>query len=308
MYYHVFVRRLLFSVLVVIGISAITFMLLHLAGDPAVLLSSPDASLQEIEAFRVAHGFDRPLPVQYFEWLWHVFQGDFGVSLRSGQPALSIILQALPNTLILILSGLSLSVVTGIVGGVLAAVFRGSIFDRIVIAGSVFIQSLPGFWLAIVLILIFSAKLRWLPTSGFQGPKYIILPAISIASFMVGTFARVARSSMLEVLDSDFVRTARAKGASPYSVVFGHAFPNAALPIVTVIGLQLGTMYGGAIVVEAVFNWPGVNTVALSAISSRDMPVVEAYVMVVGILVVVTNLVIDVIYGWLDPRTKIGAH
>ncbi|RUV87137.1 ABC transporter permease, partial [Mesorhizobium sp. M5C.F.Ca.IN.020.14.1.1] len=192
--------------------------------------------------------------------------------------------------------------------GTLAAVLRGGLFDRLVIMGSVLFQSLPSFFVGILLILIFSATLRWLPTSGFRGPEYLILPALTLALYKVGIFSRISRSSMLEVLDSDFVRTARAKGASPYTIVFGHALPNAALPIITVIGLQLGALYGGAIVVETVFGWPGVNTMALSAITYRDMPVIQAYVIVVGLFVVVTNLIIDSLYGLLDPRATLGAH
>jgi peptide/nickel transport system permease protein len=299
-----FVKRLMYSILVLLGISGITFMLMHLAGDPAVLLSSPDATPQEIEVFRVEHGFDRPIVVQYVDWLWHAAQGDLGVSFRTKRPALSVVLDALPNTLLLIACALSLAAIVGVVAGTIAAVFRGTFFDRLVIIGSVFFQSMPTFWLGIVLILIFSATLRWLPTSGFRGYQYLVLPA----SFQVGIFARIARSSMLEVLDSDFVRTARAKGASSLSIVFGHALPNAALPIVTIIGLQLGGLYGGAIVTETVFGWPGVNTVALSAITYRDMTVVQAYVVVVGIFVVVTNLLIDLLYGLLDPRAKMEAH
>jgi peptide/nickel transport system permease protein len=303
-----FAKRFLYSVLVLLGISAITFALMHLAGDPAVLLSNHDATLEEIQAFRVANGFDRPIVVQYFDWLWHAAQGDLGVSFRSKRPAIVVILEALPRSLLLIGCALALSTVFGVIAGSIAAVFRGSLFDRAVILGSVLIQALPTFWLGIVLLLIFSATLRWLPTSGFRSPIYLILPAVTLAAFMVGTLARIARSSMLEVLDSDFVRTARAKGASSYAVIFKHAFPNAALPIVTVIGLQLGGLYGGAIVTETVFGWPGVNTVALSAITSRDMTVVQAYVLVVGLLVVVTNLLIDLLYGLLDPRAKLGAQ
>jgi peptide/nickel transport system permease protein len=206
--------------------------------------------------------------------------------------------------LLLIGCAILLSATIGVLVGVFAAVYRHSLFDRCVIAGSVFIQSLPTFWLGIVMILIFSATLRILPTSGFRGPEYLILPAITLAFFQVGTFARIVRSSMLEQLDSDYVRTVRAKGASTRTIVFGHALHNAALPVVTVMGLELGSLYGGAVVTETVFGWPGVNTLALSAITSRDMPVIQAYVLTVGLLVVLTNLLIDVAYGRLDPRVR----
>lgn len=303
-----FVNRLLNSMLVILGISAITFLLMHLAGDPAALIAGEDASPAEIEAVRTAYGFDRPVPVQFLDWLWHAVQGDLGTSYRSGQPALEVILEALPNSLLLIFSALALSSAVGIVVGILAAVRRGGKFDQFVIAASVFIQSLPTFWLGIVAILIFSATLRILPTSGFRGPEYLILPALTLAAFQVGTFARIVRSAMLEILDSDFVRTARAKGARPRTVLFGHALRNAALPIITIIGLELGNLFGGAIVTETVFGWPGVARLALSAITARDMPVVQAFVLVVGVLVVLTNLTIDILYARLDPRTRVGAH
>ncbi len=303
-----FVSRLLNSILVILGISAITFLLMYLAGDPAVLLAGEDATPAEIEAIRQANGFDRPIPVQFLDWLWHAVQGDLGTSYRNGRPALEVVLQALPNSLLLIGCALAVSSVIGILVGIVAAVRRGGKFDQAVIAGSVFIQSLPTFWLGIVVILIFSATLRLLPTSGFRGPEYLILPVLTLAAFQVGTFARIVRSSMLEVLDSDFVRTARAKGAAPRTVMFGHALRNAALPIITIIGLELGGLFGGAIVTETVFGWPGVSRLALSAITSRDMPVVQSFVLVVGVLVVLTNLVIDILYTRLDPRTRVGAH
>lgn len=303
-----FVHRLAHSILVILGVSALTFLLVYLAGDPAALIAGDGASPAEIEALRQANGFDRPIFVQYFDWLWHAVQGDLGTSYRNGRPALGLVLDALPRTLLLIGAALALAAVLGVIIGVAAAVYRDSSFDRLVISGSVFVQSLPTFWLGIVLILIFSAILRVLPTSGFRGPEYLILPAITLAVFQIGTFSRIVRSSMLEVLDSDFVRTARAKGASERAVVFDHALRNAALPIITVIGLELGGLFGGAIVTETVFGWPGISALALSAIQSRDMAVVQAFVLIVGVLVILTNLVIDLLYAQLDPRTKITVH
>lgn len=303
-----FGNRFAHSVLVILGISAITFLLVYLAGDPAALIAGDNATPAEIEAVRHANGFDRPIVIQYLDWLWRAVQGDLGESYRNGRPALEQVLAALPKTLLLVGTALALAAIMGIVIGVVAAVYRGSTFDRFVIAGSVFVQSLPTFWLGIVLILIFSASLRWLPTSGFRGPEYLILPAVALAVFLVGTFSRIVRSSMLEVLDSDFVRTARAKGASERTIVFGHALRNAALPIITVIGLELGGLFGGAIVTETVFGWPGISALALSAIQSRDMAVVQAFVLVVGVLVVITNTVIDLLYAQMDPRTKVTVH
>lgn len=303
-----FMKRFVHSILVVLGISIITFVLIYLAGDPAVLLAGEDATPQQIEEIRVERGFDRPIVVQYFDWLGSAIQGDLGNSYRNGRPALEVILSALPTTLLLVVTALALAAVIGVIVGVLAAIYRGSLFDRLVIAGSVFFQSLPTFWLGIVLILIFSATLRILPTSGFRGPEYLILPALTLAAFVVGTFSRIVRSSMLEVLDSDYVRTARAKGASSGRIVFGHALRNAALPIITVIGLELGSLLGGGIVTETVFGWPGISGLALSSITSRDMPIVQAFVLVVGVLVVITNLSIDFLYARLDPRTRVGVN
>lgn len=301
-----FMKRLLHSILVVVGISAITFLLMYLAGDPAALIAGENATPAQIQAIREANGFDRPILIQFIDWLWHAVQGDLGTSYRNGLPALLVVLQALPNSLLLIGTALAISSGVGIVVGIFAAVRRGGKFDQAVIAVSVFFQSLPTFWLGIVAILIFSATLRWLPTSGFRGPEYLILPALTLAAFQVGTFARIVRSSMLEVLDSDFVRTARAKGAAPGVVLFGHALRNAALPIITIIGLELGGLFGGAIVTETVFGWPGISRLALSSITARDMPVVQAFVLVVGLLVVITNLVIDLLYTRLDPRARVG--
>ncbi len=303
-----FTRRFVHSILVILGITAITFLLVYLAGDPAVLLAGEDATPAQIQEIREANGFDRPIPVQYVDWLINAAQGDLGTSYSSGRPALEVILRALPATLLLVVTALALAAVIGVVVGVLAAVSRGSVFDRIVIGGSVFFQSLPTFWLGIVMVLVFSATLRLLPTSGFRGPEYLILPAITLAAFVVGTFSRIVRSSMLEVLDSDYVRTARAKGASPRVVVFGHALRNAALPIITVIGLELGSLVGGAVVTETVFGWPGISTIALSSISTRDMPIVQAFVLVVGVIVVLINLTIDILYTRLDPRTRVGTR
>lgn len=301
-------RRFLHSILVILGISAITFLLVYLPGDPAALIAGDEASPAEIEAVRAANGFDRPIVVQYFDWLWNAVQGDLGTSYRSGRPALDLVLSALPNTLLLIGTALVLATLISVVIGVAAAVRRGSIFDRFVIAGSVFVQSVPTFWLGIVLILVFSATFQMLPTSGLRGPEYLILPAVTLGAFQVGTFSRMVRSAMLEVLDSDFVRTARAKGASPRSIVFGHALRNAAMPIITIVGLELGALFGGAIVTETVFGWPGISALALSAMATRDMAVVQAFVLVVGVLVVLTNLAIDIIYVQLDPRTKMAVH
>ncbi|MGH3352311.1 MAG: ABC transporter permease [Nocardioides sp.] len=297
-------RRLLHSVLVLLGLSIVVFGLLALAGDPAAKLSSPDATPEEIQAFREAQGFDRPLPVQYLSWLGRAVQGDLGFSYRHGVPALEVILASLPATLTLIAASLLVALLIAIPVGILAAVYRGSRFDRLVISAAVFTQSIPLFWLGIVMILLFAVKLRWLPASGGGGLEYLVMPALALGAFQVGTFARLLRSSMVEIMDSEFVRTARAKGLPRRRVVLLHALRNAAIPVVTVIGLQLGELYGGTVITETVFSWPGVNRQAVHSITSNDMPVVLAYILVIGGLVLITNLVVEALYGVLDVRTR----
>ncbi|MFD5858724.1 ABC transporter permease [Streptomyces chartreusis] len=297
-------RRLLNSALVMLGLTVVVFVLLNLGGDPAVQLSSPDATPQEIEAFRQAHGFDRPLPLQYLEWLGRAVQGDLGFSYRQGVPALSVVLDNLPATLLLIAASLLVALIVAVPVGIFAAVRRGSRFDRFVISAAVFTQSLPVFWLGIVMILVFAVNLRWLPASGGGGLNYLVMPAIALGAFQVGTYARLLRSSMVEVLDSEFVRTARAKGLPTRRVVLVHALKNASIPVITVIGLQIGELYGGTIITETVFGWPGVNRQAVQSITSHDMPVVLAYILVIGMLVLVTNLIVEALYGVLDVRTR----
>jgi peptide/nickel transport system permease protein len=297
-------RRLIHSLLVLLSLTVVTFILLNLAGDPAVLLSSPDASLTDIEQLRHTLGFDQPLPVQYLEWLGRAAQGDFGYSYRQGQGALPLVLERLPATLELIGASLLVSLAIAGPAGILAALRRGSRLDRAIIAFTVFTQSMPTFWLGIVMILLFAVTLHWLPASGGGNISHLIMPALALGAFQVGTFARVLRSSMLEVLDADFVRTARAKGLPERRVILVHALGNATLPVITLLGLQVGALYGGTIVTETVFGWPGVNSLAITSISNHDIPVVQAFVIVVGVLVLATNLAVELLYGQIDPRTR----
>jgi peptide/nickel transport system permease protein len=297
-------RRLVHSFFVLLGLTVVVFALLNLGGDPAAQLSSPDATPEEIDAFRHEHGFDRPLPLQYLEWLGRAVHGDLGFSYRHGIPALDVVLENMPATFLLIGASLVVAFAVAIPAGIFAAVRRGSRFDRLVIAAAVFTQSIPVFWLGIVMILIFAVKLRWLPASGGGGLNYLVMPAVALGAFQVGTYARLVRSSMVEVLESEFVRTARAKGLSRRRVVLVHALKNAAIPVITVIGLQLGELYGGTVITETVFSWPGVNRQAVQSITGQDMPVVLAYILVIGVLVLVTNLVVEALYAVIDVRTR----
>lgn len=297
-------RRLLYGVLVLLGLTVVAFGLLNLAGDPAALLSSPDATPEDVERFRETHGFDRPLVVQYLSWLGDAVRGDLGYSYRHGSPALSVVLESLPATLALIAASVLVALVVAVPAGIFAAIRHGSRLDRMVIGLSVFTQSLPTFWIGIVMILVFAVGLRILPASGGGSVRHLVMPAIALGAFQVGTYARLLRSSMVEVLESDFIRTARAKGIRERRVIGLHALRNAAVPVVTVIGLQIGELYGGTIVTETVFGWPGMNRQAVQSIVAHDIPVVLAYILVVGVLVLVTNLLVETLYGVLDVRTR----
>lgn len=297
-------RRVLYSVLVLLALTVVTFGLLHLAGDPAALLSSPDATPAEIEQFRVDHGYDRPVVVQYFSWLGNALTGDLGYSYRHSAPALKVVMEGLPTTLTLVVASVILALAVAVPVGMLAAIKRGSRLDRVVIGLSVLTQSIPTFLLGILMILVFAVHLQVLPASGGGSLQALVMPAIALAAFQVGTYARLLRSSMVEVLESDFVRTARAKGIRNRRIIGIHALRNAAIPVVTVIGLQIGELYGGTIVTETVFSWPGVNRMAVQSIIAHDMPVVLAYILVIGLLVLLTNLLVEALYGVLDVRTR----
>lgn len=297
-------KRLLHTIFVMLGLSVVTFGLLNLAGDPAAVLASPDATPAEIEALRVEQGFDRPLVEQYLSWLGRAIQGDFGFSYRQGAPALQVVLESLPATITLVMTAVTIALLIAIPVGILAATHRGSRLDRFVISLSVFTQSLPTFWIGIVMILIFSVTLRWLPTSGGGSIRHLIMPATALALYQVGTYSRILRSSMAEVLDSELVRTARAKGLREWQVILVHAFKNAALPFITIVGVQAGELLGGTIITETVFAYPGVNRQAVLSIMGRDMPVVLAYILIIGIMVAVVNLLIETLYAVLDPRTR----
>lgn len=284
--------------------SVIAFLLTHLSGDPAALLLPPSATLADIAVFREQSGLDRPLLVQYLDFLSHAARGDFGRSIRHGEPALQLVLERLPATVELSAAALLLALVVAVPLGVVAAVRRGSAFDQLGLLLSLVGQAFPVFWLGIVLILVFAEDLRWLPASGRGDLAHLALPAVALAAYTVAMVARLLRSSLIDVLSADYVRTARGKGLAERAVLVGHALKNAALPVVTVIGLQVGTLLGGAVVTEEVFAYPGMGRLALQAIANRDFTVVQAFVVVMAILITTVNLLVDLLYSWLDPRVR----
>jgi peptide/nickel transport system permease protein len=301
------VQRLLQAVVVLWGVSLIVFLLLRLApSDPITLLLAETATPQQIAEARHELGFDRPIYVQYLLFMERALQGDLGRSLFYKEPALGVILRSLPNTLLLGGIAFVLSVAVALPVGIVSALRRDSIWDYLGVGLALIGQATPPYWLGIMLILIFSVKLRILPTSGSFGPEYVVLPSVTLAAVLMPIVTRLVRSGMLEVLHEDYVRTARAKGLRERVVVGTHALRNMLIPLVTVLGLQLTSLLGGAVIIEQVFAWPGVGRVAVSAISSRDYPIVQASVLVVSTAFVLMNLFVDVLYAWLDPRIRIS--
>ncbi|MFN8516245.1 MAG: ABC transporter permease [Thermomicrobiales bacterium] len=303
------IRRLLQAILVIFGVLTVVFIILRLTGDPVRLMLGDNASEEAITALNQQLGLDRPLYIQYFTYMGNVARGDFGGSIaQGGKPALPIVLGRYPATLRLALLALAFSVLLSMIFGIISAVYRYSIFDNGVMFLALFGQSVPNFWLGIMLILIFAVNLGWLPSQGFAdwNPRYILLPMITLAAPGLARLTRLVRSGMLDVMGQDYVRTARAKGLQEMRVVFGHALKNAAIPLVTIIGLDLGALLGGAVVTEQIFEWPGVGKEVITAINRRDFPVVQAAVFIIATTFVLINLAVDLIYTWLDPRVRLG--
>ena len=297
-------RKVFHTAFVAFGVVTLVFAALRLSGDPAATMLPGDASVEELVALRRQLGLDRPLWLQYVQFLAGALSGDFGTSFRHQQPALPLVLERLPATLELAGAALLLAVALALPLGVLAAVYRGRIVDVVAMAFAVVGQATPYFWMGIMLILIVSVELAWLPTSGRGGLERLILPAITLGTHFAASLARLTRSTMLEVLGQQFVTPARAKGLSEWSVVLGHTLKNAAVPVITLIGLQFGTLLGGAVVTETIFAWPGVGRLAVQSVFVRDYPVVQAGVFVLALTFVAINLVVDLLYGVLDPRIR----
>jgi len=295
-------RRLTHTVLVIIGISAISFIFLHLSGDPVGLVLPQDATQEQIAALRQEMRLNDPIYLQYLHFVTAALHGDLGLSIYTREPVVGLILERMPATIELALAALVLSLAVAIPIGVLAAVKRGSWMDTISMTVALFGLSMPHFWLGIMFIMVFSVQLGWLPTSGRGTWLQLLMPATALGVSLIALFARLTRSAMLEVLSQDYVRTARAKGLSEIMVVGNHALRNALIPLVTVVGMEFGFLLGGAVIIEMVFAWPGVGRLIVQSILDRDYPVVQAAVMMLAIVFVTVNLLIDLLYGWLDPN------
>ncbi len=299
-------RRLLHSAIALWGVLTIVFLLLHLSGDPALLMIPQGATRQDLERLRQDMGLDRPLAAQYGIFLWNAAHGDFGRSFLQRQPALKLVLERVPATLQLALTALFLSVTIGVTAGVVSAWKRNSWWDRSAMALALVGQATPSFWLGIMLILVFSLWLKWLPPSGYGSPQQLVLPALTLGGLSMATVSRITRSSMLEVLGQEYIRVARAKGLQERTVLFRHAMRNAAIPVVTLVALELGVLLSGAVIVETIFAWPGIGRLAIDAIVARDFPVVQAIVFFASVIYVAINLLTDLLYTVIDPRIRLS--
>lgn len=299
-------RRTLRALLTLWLVVTVVFVALRLTGDPAEVLLRDDATPEQQAAFRANYGLDQPLPVQYLRYVERLARGDAGTSLRFRRPASELLQDRLPATLELGLTALVLGLAVGIPAGVLAAVRHNSPLDRLLMTATFVGQSAPNFFIGIVLILLFALELKLLPSSGRGGWQHLLLPSFTLATGLIAATARMTRSSLLEVARQDYVRTARAKGLHNRAVLLRHCLRNAGLPVVTLLGLHVGTVIGGAAITETVFGWPGVGRLAVSAINTRDYPVIQLIVVVIAASVVLVNLAVDLLYGLLDPRIRLS--
>lgn len=296
------VRRLIHGVVVLLVLSLLTFGLLHLGGDPVSLMAPDYFSEEDVAELRQKMGLDQPFHVQYLSYMRNLAGGDLGMSFMQHRPALPIVLERLPATLLLATLALLLTVVVAIPLGILGAVKRGTIWDRLSLVFAMSGKALPSFWFGVMMILIFSLWLGWLPAFGGGGWQHVIMPALTLALANMAIVTRIVRSAMIDVLGQDYVKTARAKGLSERVVIASHAFRNASLPTVTVIGLEFGGLLGGSVITETVFAYPGIGYLAIQAIRAKDFPVVLCVVFIIALFTLAITLLVDILYAVLDPR------
>lgn len=292
------------SALAIWGVVTIVFFVSRVLGDPAVLLVPVGASQQDIDTIRSALGLDRPIFEQYIVSLFSMLRGDFGMSFQQGRPAMDIVLERMPDTALLAGTALLFGSIIGAVCGAIAALKRGTVAEFIVMVAALLGQATPVFWLGIMLILIFAVDLGWLPTGGAGTWAHLVLPGLTLSVFVSASIARLLRSSLLDIMREDYVRTARAKGLLPRTVFFWHIARNALIPVVTMVGIIAGELLGGSVVIETVFAWPGVGRVIMQAIQNQDFPVIQAGVALIAAIFIVVNLLVDLLYGVLDPRIR----
>ncbi|TDE53509.1 ABC transporter permease [Nonomuraea mesophila] len=299
-------RRIGHTLLVLFCVATVSFFIVRLAGDPVQQMLPPEATAEQEATLRASLGFDRPLPEQYVSYMTGLLSLDFGQSVFFHRPAFEVIMERLPLTVDLAVAALAFTLVVSIPAGIVAAVKRGSATDTSVMASVLVGQSTPAFWVGILLILVFAVHLQWLPASGTGSPAHLVLPAITLGLYSAAMIARLLRSSLIDVLGEDYIRTARAKGLSGFMAVTSHGLRNASLPVVTVVGLEVGSLLGGAILTEQVFSWPGIGRLTVEAITYRDYPLMQATVLFLAAVFVVVNLIVDLSYALLDPRVRLS--
>jgi ABC-type dipeptide/oligopeptide/nickel transport system permease component len=283
----------------------VVFVVLRVTGDPVELFLDVNATPEDVAALRARLGLDRPLPLQFARFVWDLLHGDFGLSLSHQTPALPVVLERVGSTLQLVSVALLLAVALGITGGLVAASLKDRLADHVVSGLAVLGQSMPSFWLGLLMIQAFALELGWLPTSGSGTPAHLVLPALTLSAYLLPNFILVTRSSVLEARREPFATTARAKGVGTLGVLLRHVLPNALNPIITVLGLQIGHLIAGSIVTETIFAWPGIGRLMIGSIYQRDVPIVAAAVVVVSVVIMVTNLLVDVVQALLDPRVRV---
>lgn len=299
------IRRVWQSLLAVLGAATVIFFIIRLSGDPARLMLPPEAGEEQVAALRSSLGYDRPLLMQYVDYLKDLITGNLGNSLYFKESALQLVLDRLPQTIGLAVAAIVIAVVVGMLVGIVSAYKKNSFVDYLLSTWIFVTQSLPVFWVGIVLILIFSVQLHWFPTSGNRGWTSLVLPAITLAAYPIAPIARTMRSALIDVLEQSYMITSKAQGFSRRQMVFRRGLKNALLPVITVISLEFGVMIAGAVVTETIFSWPGVGQLIVQGVSNRDFPLVQASILVISVLYIAINFLTDLIYLWIDPRIKV---
>jgi len=299
-------RQIVQLVVVIIGISILSFGILHVIGDPVLLLLPQNAGKEEFERYRHLLGLDRPLYVQYWSFASRAVRGDFGQSWYGNAPAFRLVIERMPPTIYLTLAGLAVALLIALPLGTIAALKRHSFVDTLCTMVAVAGQALPIFWLGIMLIIVFAVQLRLLPASGYGTWQHFLMPSFCLGAALAPITMRLVRSGLIEVMSMDYIKTARAKGLLEWRVVVKHAFRNACIPVITVLGLQFGQLLGGAIITETVFAWPGVATLTVDSIRNQDFPVVQCAVVLLALIIVAINFVVDMVVGYIDPRIRVG--
>jgi peptide/nickel transport system permease protein len=297
-------KRFLETLVVLYLALTAVFVMVRLTGDPVLLMVPADATPEFIEQFRREMGFNKPLAVQYGRFLLGAVHGDFGRSLRQQASAISLVIERIPASLLLTSTSILIALFFSIPIGIFSASKRGSFADKLGTVNAVFGQSIPNFWLGLMLILVFSVLLRWFPTGGMGSWKHLILPSITLAAYSVARITRLTRSSMIEVLQMDYIQTARAKGLKELRILWKHALKNALIPIITITGLQIGVIFGGAVITESIFSWPGLGRLLVQSIYFRDFPTVQASVFIIAVMVCFINLIVDLLYGLVNPEIR----